>query len=293
MKFCSTVMLLLLGYAVDCAADTITLGPLSTTTPISMTPADWSAGLAFPKFDPSLGTLSNVVFQLTANFNSQVSAQNNSDTESSNGSASLQVKMTTDIEYHYKMSFMYTGGSFSYFNLAPHGTYTKNDAFRFSDPVNFGGFLDYRAFDYIGTGNFVLPVTTSVVSFYPWSSLDDTITYSVSADLTGTVTYTYQKITVGDFTRDGVVSAADMPQMIAALANSSAYETSKVLTDGQLLAIGDVNHDGAFTNADLQKLLIILKNGGGSTDPVPEPSTFALLSLGAVGFLFRRRFVVC
>jgi hypothetical protein len=42
-------------------------------------------------------------------------------------------------------------------------------------------------------------------------------------------------------------------------------------------------------NADLQALINLLQSGGGSTNPVPEPSTFVLAVLAAlmVG-LFRR-----
>jgi hypothetical protein len=60
----------------------------------------------------------------------------------------------------------------------------------------------------------------------------------------------------------------------------------------QLALIEDVNGDGSFTNADLQFLINNLKSGGGSSDPVPEPASVVMLSLGvlAVAFYGRARY---
>jgi hypothetical protein len=94
----------------------------------------------------------------------------------------------------------------------------------------------------------------------------------------------------GDFNLDGHVDAADIIAAEKALTNLTGYESQYGLTAATLNLVADVNGDGYFTNADLQNLLVILKNGGGSADPVPEPSTFALLS-GALllGFTALRR----
>jgi len=87
----------------------------------------------------------------------------------------------------------------------------------------------------------------------------------------------------GDFNRDGHVNAADILLMEQALSNLKGYEqTHGGMSDSQVALIGDVNGDGKFDNADLQALIKSLKTGGGSADPVPEPST---LVLGVVGFL--------
>jgi len=94
----------------------------------------------------------------------------------------------------------------------------------------------------------------------------------------------------GDFNRDGHVDAADIPAMEQALANLDAFKAANnTLSSADLLSIEDVNRDGKFTNADLQSLLNYIRNGGGSTDPVPEPASLALLGLGALAIAYRRR----
>ena len=82
----------------------------------------------------------------------------------------------------------------------------------------------------------------------------------------------YDRLLPGDFNRDGQVNAADIPAMLAALADLTAYQTSKNLSGPQLVLLGDIDGDGAVTNADIQSLLELLKSGGGSLASVPEPA---------------------
>lgn len=86
----------------------------------------------------------------------------------------------------------------------------------------------------------------------------------------------------GDMNFDGHVTAKDVAAIMQALANETGYATANGVSQLELETVGDVNFDGKFTNADLQKLLNNLKTGGGSAEPVPEPSTLALLTLGGV-----------
>ena len=93
----------------------------------------------------------------------------------------------------------------------------------------------------------------------------------------------------GDFNRDGHVNAADILPMEQALTNLNDYKATYVpgITDQQLALIEDVNLDGSFNNADLQSFLNTLKSGGGSSAPIPEPSTF-VLAFVAFGLLWCR-----
>jgi photosystem II stability/assembly factor-like uncharacterized protein len=79
----------------------------------------------------------------------------------------------------------------------------------------------------------------------------------------------------GDLDRDGQVTIADLSSMIAALANVTAYQTSKGLTDTELTSVGDVSGDSAFNNIDLQALIIHLANlaaGAGAAAPAMSDS---------------------
>jgi len=107
---------------------------------------------------------------------------------------------------------------------------------------------------------------------------------------TGTLAVIDSSFLPGDFNRDGHVDAADILPMIEALTNLSAYKATYApnLTDAQVTLLGDIDGDTQFTNADLQALLNYLKDGGGSTDPVPEPASLALLGLGVLLIAFRR-----
>ncbi len=84
---------------------------------------------------------------------------------------------------------------------------------------------------------------------------------------------------VGDFTQDGVLDAADIQGMLAALADLNSYESQHGLSDFSLLTFGDVNHDGQISNADIQSLLDLMA-GSGSTTAVPEPPAFTIGLLG-------------
>jgi hypothetical protein len=94
----------------------------------------------------------------------------------------------------------------------------------------------------------------------------------------------------GDFNLDGHVNAADILPMEQALTNLINYKATYApgITGPQLAQIENVNGDGTFNNADLQNLLNTLKSGGGSADPVPEPTPLVLLFLGALVIAFRR-----
>jgi formylglycine-generating enzyme len=89
----------------------------------------------------------------------------------------------------------------------------------------------------------------------------------------------------GDVNSDGHVNANDISAMMQALTNEASYSQTSGISTSDLEMLGDVNVDGQFTIADLQKLQNVLKAGGGSADPVPEPSAAVLAGLGLMGMI--------
>ena len=99
----------------------------------------------------------------------------------------------------------------------------------------------------------------------------------------GEVVPTSAPYLLGDINRDGHVNVADIAAMLTELKDINAYRVAHpTLTLGDVAYISDLNADGQFNNADLQGLLDYLIQGHGSVAAVPEPSTLALVGVGAL-----------
>ena len=86
----------------------------------------------------------------------------------------------------------------------------------------------------------------------------------------------------GDVNFDTHVNAADITAMLSALTNIGAYKTLHGFNDDKAFSLLDANADGLANNLDVQGLIDYLIGGNGSTNPVPEPSSMALLALGTL-----------
>jgi hypothetical protein len=85
----------------------------------------------------------------------------------------------------------------------------------------------------------------------------------------------------GDFNLDGKITNTDIQAMLNAVANPTAFKQTNFLTDAEYIALGDFNNSNVVDKADIGPFLKFLASGA-SPNIVPEPSTFALLALGAV-----------
>jgi fibronectin-binding autotransporter adhesin len=98
----------------------------------------------------------------------------------------------------------------------------------------------------------------------------------------------------GDLDGNGSVTGADIPAMLQALTNIGGYQTTHLLSDGDLLGTMDVDNSGVINNRDIQSLLNLVQTlGGGSLAAVPEPSTLLMLVVGTAGLLGLRRRSAC
>lgn len=177
---------MLVIYATSASA-ALTSGPFSTTTPISSTLTDWSNTLAFPKFDPSLGTLISADFTFNSGL-STVLTVTNTGPVTTTGNARTEVIITVDgvevMDYFSpKQNFSVPVSSSQTLASA---TATGSGTLTYNTP----GVLS----PFIGVGSFTLPASTDTATTVTTTAGNSTAAQVTSATLSGTVIYTYEAI---------------------------------------------------------------------------------------------------
>jgi hypothetical protein len=172
------------------SAQAAILGPENTTTPIPLTRTDWTSSLAFPQFDPSLGTLLSVELDLSGSLQTTITITNTSLSPSS-GTASTNSQMTVQ-----------DGGS----NLVAPELNLLSPGYGYSlgggDSVTSGLLtasgtssnlytLPAVLTEFTGVGSFVLPASTFTQTFLANTGGNTNASQVTSDSLTGSVTYTY------------------------------------------------------------------------------------------------------
>jgi len=177
-------------------ASATTLGPITTSTPISATLTDWSetpdtTSLAFAKFNPALGTLTKVTLELSGVMNTEISVTNIGDSPS-NGSASTHLRM------YVKYSGLGLGepqintysDPLEFTNLAVGATVTGTfDDIELYALKNYTSSTILSAFT--GSSDIVLDADTLTETTLSWTGGNVSGHQTTDASLTGTVTYTY------------------------------------------------------------------------------------------------------
>ena len=69
------------------------IGPFTTSTPIPSTLTDWIGTLAFPQFNPSLGTLTSVDLTISGDITTQLTITNDA-LSASSGTANTEWQLT-------------------------------------------------------------------------------------------------------------------------------------------------------------------------------------------------------
>jgi hypothetical protein len=181
-----------LGVTSSAQADIIS-GPFTTTTPIPYTLTDWVGSLSFPKFDGSLGTLTQVDLYLSGDM-STVLTVHNSSPESSSGHANTHMLMTVQDAglnlnapeldmmsppYNY---VLLSGETQTSGTLTKHSTSTEQ---YFSAAV---------LAEFTGPGTIVLPASTFTETALFNTGGNTEASQVTQAKLTGTVTYYYTPV---------------------------------------------------------------------------------------------------
>jgi len=96
---------------------------------------------------------------------------------------------------------------------------------------------------------------------------------------------TMMPLIAGDMNGDDAVNNLDINPFVLALTDRSAFEDDFGIDP---VAVGDINGDGQLNNLDINPFVSLL-TGGSSIEAVPEPTSLAMLTLGGLGLLSRRR----
>ena len=168
-------------------------GPTVTTTPIPSTLTDWAGHLSFPKFNPALGTLTDVTLQFSSALASTWTVTNSNSGSRTNGSVYIEMAVGVSdpallITDQPQLDF--DSPSHAY-NLAPSGS-ASFGPFTSSET---SGVYDYTApgilSEFTGAGSIALSaqtLSTTWVSYHGGNVHVDQVT---DASATGYVTYTY------------------------------------------------------------------------------------------------------
>ncbi len=190
--FLSLSVLVLMAFT---TAHATTVGPITTTTPVSSTLTDWSNNLSFAQFNPALGTLTSVELDLTSALTTSLTLTNTSGALGASGKAFTEVQISVgtalglfDVPQIDQNSPKFT------FNIAAGGNVS-------SGIITFSGqsTSDYNLSNvspsvmsaFTGTGNISLPATTFTQTWIQYSSGNVNQSQVTNASLTGDVIYTY------------------------------------------------------------------------------------------------------
>ncbi len=168
-------------------ADVFPSGPSGPST------TDWSTDFFYPQFNPTLGTLTSVAFNVSGSFSTQITVTNSSDSSSS-GTAKTEVQLTINdpggnlVQPSLDLFSPSFGYSLGAGGNAVSGALTQSGSFNnsYTLPVVLG--------EVTGNGLFFTPAFTFTQTLLSNTGGNTTASQLTSASLSGTVTYTYNPV---------------------------------------------------------------------------------------------------
>ena len=197
-KIKTSLKLGLMALCIACTISTLrveasTIGPLTTTTPISFTLSDWTSSLTFQQFNPSFGTLQSVQINLSASMQTIITVTNDSETSSSSGTARTEVMVTVQDGGNNLTApeIDFLSPLFSY-SLAPGAATTSGLLTTTATSSDTYALLAILS-EFTGTGSIQLPALTFTQTLLANTGGNTTSSQATDASLTGTVLYTYDE----------------------------------------------------------------------------------------------------
>ena len=153
---------------------------------------DWSDSLAFPQFNPALGTLDGVELMLSSSIDTVLTVTNNDAELNSAGFASTEVQITIDPDTLLGATpeLDIKSSNFYFSDLAP-GAQVISDTLTKSGTYDETYILQAILNEFTGTGTIVLPASTFTTTSISFSGGNAAAVQATNASLTGTITYDY------------------------------------------------------------------------------------------------------
>ncbi len=182
----------ILAVASSTLAQTQSLGPITTSTPIPPnTPIDWNNSLAFSQFNPALGTLISVELNLSTALSTTLTITNTSATSSAS-TAFTEMQITVQDPGGYlnasdQPQLDVSSPNFGYTipgnSSVTSGILTQDGSF--STTLTQPSILS----EFTGSGNVTLTASTFTLAYTSDTTGDTAASQSSEASLTGDVTY--------------------------------------------------------------------------------------------------------
>ncbi|HEX4136972.1 MAG TPA: choice-of-anchor E domain-containing protein [Bryobacteraceae bacterium] len=183
------------------SADSITLGPLTTSTPVLAEATDWTNMLAFAQFDSNLGTLLSVTFDISGQLQTTLTVTNTDSAAGSSGNSRTELQigledaddsLGLDIDNDTQAIDVMSG---KYFYDLGKGQSSQSGLLTSSydsGTLTYSSLTVLNEFSNPGGGTVDLTADTFTQTNLSNTGGNTNSNQVTNASLTGTVTYTYQ-----------------------------------------------------------------------------------------------------